>query len=160
MEIGCGAGANLLNIVKTIESRQLGGTDINPEMIALAKTTFKGGEFKVCPADDIMMSDKASDVILTDMLLIYISPLKIQKHLKELKRITRKKLVLCEFHSTSWLERWKLRLRSGLNAYDYRKELEKLDFYNIQIYKVPKELWDDKTHQQFTHLIMAQPPRR
>jgi ubiquinone/menaquinone biosynthesis C-methylase UbiE len=160
MEIGCGAGANLLNIVKTIGGRQIGGCDVNPEMIELARKTFNGGEFKVCPADDIMISDSATDVALTDMLLIYVSPWKIKKHLQELKRITRKRIVLCEFHSTSFWDRWRLRIRSGLNAHNYLKLLEDLDFYNVQIYKIPKELWDDKTHQKFTHIIVAQPPRR
>lgn len=158
MEIGCGAGANLVHITKTIGGRQLGGIDINPEMIKLAEETFKGGQFKVGSGDDLLMSDDSTDVTLTDMFLIYISPTQIKKYVLELRRITRKRVVLCEFHSYSWWERFKLRLQ-GLHAYNYRKLLERQGFYDIHIYKLP-DVWGDETHKKFSHIIIAKVPRR
>lgn len=160
MEIGCGPGANLVNIVKGIPGRQIGGIDINPEAIELAEKTFNGGVFKCCSAEDIMMSDKATDVALTDMTLIYVSPWKIDKHLKELKRITRNYLVLCEFHSESWWDRLKLRINSGYNAYDYRKKLKKLGFYDIMVLKIPDKMWPGAKNDKFRHIIKARVPKR
>ena len=160
IEIGCGAGANLIKIAKNLPGKQLGGVDINPEAIAEAERIFEGGVFKVCPADDVMMSDKSTDVSLTDMTLIYVSPLKITKHLKELKRITRNYIIICEFHSESWWQRLKLRLTTGYNAYNYKKRLQELGFYDIITYKIPDELWPGVKNDKFRFIIKAKVPRR
>lgn len=163
LEIGCGSGPNLMNFIKTMKDKpmQLGGCDINPDAIELAKKTFTNGMFKVCPGDDIMMSDKSADVILTDMMLIYAGPTKIKNYLRELRRITRNKVVLCEFHSENFWDRFWLRVKGGLNAYDYPKLLEELDFYDIMKYKIPDELWPDaKRNQKFRYIIVAKAPKR
>jgi ubiquinone/menaquinone biosynthesis C-methylase UbiE len=167
VEVGCGPGPNLVNIVKNLQGKQVGGVDIVPEAIELANKTFTGGMFKVSPADDVMMSDKATDVVLTDMMLIYVDPSRIDKHIKELKRICRNHIVLCEFHSDSWWQRLKLRFTSGYNAYDYIKLLKKHGFYNIQKFKIPPEVWpkEDGTpanpkENQFRWIIKAQVPKR
>ena len=82
IEVGCGPAPNLINIIKKFKGRQLGGVDVNPEAIALAKKTFTDGLFKVCPGNDVMLSDKATDVTLTDMALIYVAPLKIDSYIE------------------------------------------------------------------------------
>lgn len=139
-EVGVGGGANLIRIVMEMPGKQLGGSDVSEDAIALCQETFKGGIFRVESGDDMLMSDKSTDVILTDMALIYVGPMKIDKYLKEFKRIARSYVVFCEFHSDSWWERLKTRLH-GYHAYDYRKRLEKLGFYNVTIYKIPPEYW-------------------
>ena len=160
IEVGCGSGANLINITQNIKDKQLGGVDINSDAIALAEKTFVGGIFKVCPADDVMMSDKSTDVTLTDMTLIYVSPLKIRKHLTELKRITRNYVILCEFNSESWWERLKLRLSTGYHAHDYGKLLRDLGFNDIMKYKIPDEMWPGAKNDKFRFIIKAKVPRR
>lgn len=163
IEIGCGAGANLMNLIKTnTDSRpmQLGGIDINADAIKVAEENFKGGVFKVGPADDLMMSDKSTDMALTDMCLIYVGPRKIKKHLQELKRITRNRVVLCEFHHKSFWRRLKLKVETGYNMYDYDKLLTKLGFYDISIYKIPDELWPDVKNPDIRHIIVARVPKR
>lgn len=154
-EIGCGAGANIINIIKTIPGKVLGGCDISADAIELVKESFKGGRFNVCPADDVLMSDDSSDVVLTDMCLIYVSPLKIHKHIEEIKRIARNNVVLCEFHNESFWQRFLLRVRSGYNAYNYKKLLEKHGFYDIDIYKVPDEMWPGAKNDKFRFIIKA-----
>ena len=82
----------MLNIVKNYregETKQLGGIDINPEAVAFLEKTFKGGYFRVGNVENIFISDSASDIILTDMTLIYIGPMKIKQALKEVRRIAR-----------------------------------------------------------------------
>src|SRR3990167_9984526 len=161
MEIGCGAGANLINIIRAMPGRQLGGIDINKEAIDLVNKTFKGGVFKVNSADDIMMSDNSADIILSDMTLIYVGPFKIKKYLKEIIRVGRNKLVLCEFYSEKWWRRLVLRLYSGYNSYNYPRLLIKLGFYDTVVYSFPESAWPniDWKQKEFTHLIVTKLPK-
>lgn len=166
-EIGVGGGANLVRIVKDFPGRQVGGADINKDAIALCEETFKGGYFKVGSGDDLMISDKSVDVILTDMTLIYISPLKIDKYLSEIKRLARDYVVLCEFHSTSWWNRWALYLNEGYYAHNYRKRLQKLEFNDILEYKLKPEDWPEEDgtaghepQKTFASIIIAKVPKR
>lgn len=160
MEIGVGGGANLVNILKNNKDKQVGGIDINPDAIKAAEKAFTGGRFKVCSGEDIMMSDKSSDVALTDMCLIYVGPNKIAKYIEEIKRITRGRVVLCEFHSTSFWKRLKLRLLSGHNSYDYKKLLTKHGFYDVQLFKIPDELYPGAEYHEFRYLIVGICPFR
>ena len=156
IEIGCGSGPNLANIVKNIPGKQLGGVDINPEAIELCKKTFKGGHFKVSSADNMMMTDKGTDIVLSDMFLIYIGPFKIKKYLTELKRVSRNNVVLVEYHSKSWWKRQWLRVFSGRHAYDYKKLLQGMGFYDITMVKMPEFEIDNE--QRFRYLIIAKTP--
>ena len=161
IEIGVGGGANLMNILRGTQGKQVGGIDVSQDAIDLCNKTFKGGLFKVNSADDIMLSDKATDVVLSDMCLIYVDPWQIDRYIKEIKRITRKYVVLCEFHSTSWWNRVALRINSGYNAYDYKKLLTKHGFYDIIIYKIPEEAWPGGQPQKtFAYIIVATVPKR
>lgn len=156
LEIGCGAGANLINIVQRHPSKQLGGIDINPEAIDLLSKTIKGAYLKVGSVEDIAMSDNSTDVILSDMALIYIDPFKIDKVIGEIKRVARSHIVFCEFHSTSIYARLKLRLTSGYNAYNYKKLLAKHGFYDVKLYKIPEEMWPGGEPQKsFGYIIHA-----
>jgi ubiquinone/menaquinone biosynthesis C-methylase UbiE len=161
IEVGCAAGANLINIVKSIPSRQVGGVDISADAIAQATETFKGGVFKVGSGDNIMMSDKSTDVVLTDMTLIYVSKKDIGRYLKEIKRIARSHVVLCEFDSKSWWMRLKLKLSTGYNAHDYKKILGDLGFYDINKYKIPPEMWEGGEPQKtYGYIVVARVPKR
>lgn len=157
LEIGCGSGPNLANIAKNISNRQLGGVDINSEAIEIADKTFRGGWFRVGSAEDMMMSDKSSDVILSDAFLIYVGPFKIRKYLKEIRRVARKYVVLCEYHNKSWWKRQRLRVFSGRHAYNYRKLLKKLGFYDIMIINMPP--FEEDNEQCYRHLIVACVPK-
>lgn len=160
LEIGCNAGPNLANIVKNIPGRQVGGIDVNPEAIALAEKTFKGGYFRVNSADDIMMSDNSTDVVLSDACLIYVGPRKIHKYLREIKRIGRNYLVLCELHSESWLKRIMLRLRSGYFAYNWPRLLRGEGLYDVNTYKIPRDMWPGTPWEEFGYVIVAKIPKR
>ena len=161
IELGCGPGPNLVRIFKNFPGRQLGGVDVNPEAIELAKKTFKGGLFKVGSIEDVMMSDKSTDVVLTDMCLIYFSPSKVGKVLEEIKRVARRHIVLCELHTTSFWRRMKIRLFEGYYMHNYKKLLESHGFYDINLIKVKKEHWPESTLQQnYSYIITALVPKR
>jgi ubiquinone/menaquinone biosynthesis C-methylase UbiE len=154
-EVGVGGGANLVKLAKELKGKQLGGSDVSSDAIDLCRKTFNGGLFHVEKGNDMMMSDKSVDVILSDMTLIYVDPLQIESYLKEFKRVSRNLIVLCEFHSPSWWERFKARL-GGYHVYDYRKRLEKLGYYDIMVQHIPEQYWpgtDNNT--QFRHIITA-----
>lgn len=141
-EVGCGPGPNILRFIKEgLTDKYYGGSDINPEAIELARQKFKGARFRVESVEDLFLSDKFTDVILSDATLIYVDPFKIKKVLKELKRCVRIRLVFCEFNSTNILKRWLFRFKTGYNVYDYKKLLEEIGCYDIQIYKLPPEAW-------------------
>lgn len=161
VEIGCGSGANLKQIVKSLPGKQLGGIDINKDAIDLAKKTFGGGVFFTCSADDIMMSDKSSDIVLSDMTLIYVDSRNIKRYLKEIKRVARKYVVLCEFHHKSWIKRMWLKITSGYNAYNWEKLLKEQDFYDIISYKLSENDWPGGNPQKtFGWIFIAKAPKR
>ncbi len=160
IEIGCGAGANLVAILKVMPNKQVGGVDISKDAIEYAQTQFKNGFFKVNPADDVMMSDKSADVILSDMCMIYITPGKIKKHLREMKRLARNYVVLCEFHSENWHERLAIKWKEGYNVYNWPKLLEENGFYDVQTFKLTKEHWPESDLQQkYGYIIVARAPK-
>ena len=161
IEIGVGAGANLVNILKHLKDKQVWGIDINPDAIETAKKAIPNAFLKVGRVEDIPMSDDASDVVLTDMTLIYQSPRKIVQALKEIRRIGRNYVVFCEFHHESWWQRFKLRWTKGYYAYDYKKLLTKADFYDIIIQRIPPQGWDGHEPQKtFATIITAKVPKR
>lgn len=160
-EVGCGAGANLVRIIKDgLTDRQLGGSDINADAITAATKAFKGGKFHCEPSDDMLLSDNAVDVMLSDAHLIYVGPRRIKKVLGEIFRIARNHIILCEFHSTSFWKRWVFRFKTGYNAYDYRKLLDEMGCYDIQIIKIPKEFWPGTPWEQWGHIIMCKIPKK
>lgn len=161
LEVGSGPGANLANFVRHFPGRQLGGVDINPEAIELAKQTFNGAFLKVGSADDIMMSDSSTDVVLSDMTMIYFGPRRIKKALKEIRRVARKYAIFCEFHSESLWERLLLRVTSGYHAYNYRTLLAKMGFYDINLIKIPPEAWPgEDPKQKLRYIVVAKVPKR
>lgn len=154
-EVGCGGGANLIKFTKELPGKQLGGSDVSEDAIQLCRETFKGGLFHVEAGNDMMMSDKSVDIVLSDMCLIYVDPTQITSYLKEFKRVGRNYVVLCEFHSTSWWKRLKARF-GGYHVYNYQKRLEALGFYDIQCQHIPEAYWpgaDNNT--EFRTIITA-----
>ncbi len=157
-EMGCASGPNLLRIQKEWSGLLLGGIDINEDAIAEAKRVLPRhkSRFMVEDVTDPYMSDKSVDMILTDMVLIYVGKDKIDFTLSEIKRIARTGAVFCEFHHPSFLKRLGLKLTSGYNAHDYKKLLKKHGFWDIQIRKIPPEYWENGEPQKtYGYIISA-----
>lgn len=160
LEVGCGAGANLANILKHLKGKQLGGVDLNPDAIEECKKSFKGGMFKVSSADDLMMSDKSIDVILSDMVYIYVGPFQIGRYIKELRRLTRKQVVLCEFYEKNPLKRLIMYLKTGYFFHNWPKLLKKYGFYDITILKLPASAWPGGLQEKFCYIVKAKAPKK
>ena len=165
IEVGCASGPNLIRIIKEFPRADVGGVDINPDAVATARQVFaeifkgsiRSAWFKVNSADNIGISDDATDIVLSDMSLIYVGRKDIKKTLLEMKRITRNRIMLMEFHNTSWWKRLVFKLKTGYNAYSYKELLDELGFHNITVEKLPPELWDNHEPQKtMAHLVTAQ----
>ena len=157
-EIGCGGGANLVNIIKTHKGKQVGGSDINADAIEICKSALQGAHLRVGSAEDVMMSDNSTDVVLSDMCLIYIS--NPNKAIKEMKRVARHYILLSELHSESFYGRMRLRIKSGYHAHNYKKLLEKHGFYNVEFIKMTEEMWPGGNPQKdYGYFILAQKPK-
>lgn len=154
-EIGAGGGANIRRIIEEIPGKQLGGSDVSEDAVKFMQETFKGGHFQVETGDDILMSDKSIDVVLSDMCLIYVSPFKIKKYLKEMKRVSRNNIIICEFHSDSFFKRLWAWWKTGYFVHDYKKLLNKLGYYEIYMEHIPIEYWDADNNTEFRTLIVA-----
>jgi len=142
LEVGCASGYNLFKIQENFPRTQIGGIDISQDAITKAKEMLPGAVvLEVSSADNLFLSDKSSDLMLTDMCLIYQSPFDINKAIGELKRVARNGIILVEFHHTNWFKRQFLRLVSGYNSYNYKKLLTKHGFYDIEIYKLTEADW-------------------
>lgn len=163
-EVGCASGPNLIRIVKDFPNRQLGGSDVNAEAIELARSTFVNGKFHVESVEDMLISDRATDVVLSDATLIYVDPFKIKRVLHEVLRISRNRVILCEFHSPNLWKRWWFRLKTGYNAYDYQALLEGAGAYDIQMVKIPPAYWPGSTKgdgwYDFGYVIVAKLPNK
>lgn len=156
LEVGCASGPNLVKILQAFPNIQVGGVDVAPQAIRLAQQVFPRGVFDVKSVDEMFFSDKCADVSLSDMTLIYLEPKRIKKALREMKRVSKKAVVLCEFNSTSWLKRLALRWASGYNAYDYKKLLEEIGFWDIQLRRIPDGAWPGGEPQKtFGYFITA-----
>ena len=142
LEIGCGAGANLYLVKQSFPRVDIGGIDWNADAIEEAKKMLpRASILQVGEATDIYISDKGADIILSDMCLIYLTKKNFYKVLEEARRVARVGMVFCEFHHKSWFRRQILRWTSGYNSYNYKKELKKAGFYDIQMYKLTEQDW-------------------
>jgi protein-L-isoaspartate(D-aspartate) O-methyltransferase len=157
IEIGCGAGYNLYKIKKEFPRVEIGGIDISQDAIDTCNRLIPDAAvFEVSDASKIFLSDKSVDVILTDMAMIYIDPWHINKTIKEIKRVARNNILMIEFHSQSWKKRQEFRLKTGYNAYNWFKLLEKHGFRDIEILRLSKNDWvDDESLSQFRYIITA-----
>lgn len=155
-EVGCAGGANLLLISRVFPHIQVGGADINPDAIEAARKILPPGSvLDVKPATDLFFSDKCADAALSDAVMIYHGPRSIRKAIREMKRVSRRHLIFVEFHNTSWLKRVALWLATGYSAYNWKKLLASEDLHDIEIKKIPANLWPGTPWEQWGYLITA-----
>ena len=159
LEIGCGYGPNLFWLAKKIPNAKIKGIDINSLAIRLGRELFKKEELKNVEllekkADELSeFRDKEFDVVLTDALLICIGPDKIKKVIRELARISRKGIIMAEWHTPEGIKEiydphigvWRRNYKILLSEIFPRK--------SILISKIPTELWPDENWQKFGYII-------
>ena len=153
LEIGSNCGPNLYQLAKKFSHAEIVGIDINKIAVQKGNEWFKqegipNVKLLVSRADDLkQFSDKSFDVVFTWAVLIYIGPDKIKKVMKEMIRITRKRLILLEMHDKDTN-----RDPQGLGVYcniywkrDYvallRQFIPNYHKDKIHISKFPEDMW-------------------
>lgn len=156
LEVGCAAGANLYRIKKAFPWVDVGGIDWNEDAINEAKKMLVGcSVLQVGEATDIYISDKGADILISDMCFIYLDGKNFKKALKEAKRVARNGVIFCEFHETNFFRRLLIKLSTGYNAYDYRKELLNAGFHDIQIQSLTTKDWPDTEKEKGLRCIIT-----
>lgn len=159
LEVGCAAGANIYRIKQTFPHADVGGIDWNEDAIAVAKTMLpKAAVIQVGEADDIYISSHGADVILSDMCFIYLGKKDFRRTIKEMKRIARNGVLFCEFHEPKWWKRLMIKFATGYNAYNYKKELERVGFYDVEIQKLTPKDWPGTEKEKGLRCIITAKP--
>lgn len=172
LEVGCASAPNLIKIWGAFPRADVAGIDINPDAVKTAQDIFDGLTrdwfkefkqyrnrpwFKVNSGDNIIISDDATDIIMSDRTLIYVGRRDVKRYLSEMYRVTRNRIVLVEFHNKSWWKRLVCKLKTGYNAYNYKQLLEEVGFHNVEVEKLPAGLWgENDRHEEMNYLITAQ----
>jgi len=99
LEIGCSYAPNLSLIKKEYPNVKLAGIDINRDAILRAILRVEGAQLIVGDVNDLPFKDKSFDIVLSDGVLVYVSPEEIDKVKSEMLRVARKAIILVEFHS-------------------------------------------------------------
>ena len=105
LEVGCNCGPNLYLLAKKFPDAKIMGIDINPIAVQkgnewLAQEGILNVKLLEGKADELgQFQDKSFDIVFTDAVLIYIGPDKIKEVMEEMIRITRRTLILMEWHS-------------------------------------------------------------
>lgn len=142
LEIGSACGPNLYQIAKRFPNAQVKGIDINPMAVQKGNELFDQAglsnvKLEVGRAQSLKrFQDKSFDVVLTDAVLIYVSPDEIRQVAREMLRIGRV-LVLNEWQV---FNKWSALL---LNTYCYLKKKTgkiqaKRRFANLDCSLIPK----------------------
>jgi ubiquinone/menaquinone biosynthesis C-methylase UbiE len=159
LEIGCNCGPNLYVLAKKFPDAEIRGIDINSMAVQkgnewFAQEGISNVKLSLGKADDLrQFQDKCFDVVFTDAVLIYIGPDKIKKVIGEMLRVTRKALILLEWHcSNSNL----LGVYVGHWMRDYVALLKEfIPEEKIKVTKMPKELWPDQNWQRWGAVVEA-----
>ena len=142
LEVGCAAGANLYKIKQVFPGADIGGIDWSSSAIEEAKKILpKASVLQVGEADDIYISSKGTDILLSDMCYIYLNKRNFRKAIKEAKRVARVGVIFCDFHETNPFKRMGVKMLTGYNAHDYHKELTRAGFHDIEIQKLTPAEW-------------------
>ena len=153
LEIGCNIGPNLLRIRDIFPKVKLAGVDINETAIAEGKKILKNVDLKVADIDELPFKKRSFDIVLADAVLIYVGPDKINKVISEMKRVSKKGIVLVEWHdddsATGIVKEfhWCRNYKSLLEAFGYK----------VEVRRILKSEWPTKKWFTFGRVYIAVP---
>jgi len=151
LEIGCNCGPNMYLIAKKFPSVVIKGIDINPLAIQtgkelLVKEGISNAELFVGKAQCLQFIDKSFDIVFSKAVLSHIGPTKISKVIAEMLRVSKKALILIEYHEPAQRnETAALGIRLGY-SYRWRRNyitlLKKIaPEAKIFVSRIPPEVW-------------------
>jgi len=140
LEVGCGYGQNLHILSQKIPDAKLLGFDMNRTAINYAKKIMQKATLWTGYIEETLQqsADKTIDVTFTNAALMYIAPQDIREVMKNIIRITKKKIVLVELLPTRWEDD-----PLGMGTYEKgkwsRNYMAHLKGYPIRITQIPKD---------------------
>ena len=152
-EIGCNCGPNLSLIRERftyLEDCNLYGIDVNYQAISAAKKRMPNVNFKVAMATHIPI-DYMFDLVLADAVLMYLSPDEIKAAILEIDRITKKAVILVEWHDSKSI---KGVIKDYHWARNYEKIFKKLG-YNVKKIKLTEKEWPSKNWIKNGYIYIA-----
>lgn len=143
LEIGCASGPNLYLVAKKFPKIKIYGIDVSGKAIETGRTFLKSSGIKNAFLEQggieklKEFENKSIDVIFSDATLIYLGPAEINLAIKEMGRVGKKAIILCEQNSDArksfYNDRW---------IHNYKTLCQKLiSFKSIKITKLPKNIW-------------------
>lgn len=143
LEIGCASGPNLYLLAQKFPNAKFYGIDISDRAINTGRKFFDNKNInnvflETSKFEGIrIFRDKSMDIVFTDAVLIYEGPKEIDLVIKEMVRIAKKAIILCEQHSNfsrhyfdnHWIHSYNLL---------FEKFLPK---DKIKMYKIPSAIW-------------------
>jgi len=145
LEIGCASGPNLYLLAKKFPDLEFYGIDISKKAIEVGKNFFKkeniNNVFLYSGKVEGLkrFKDKSIDIIFTDAVLIYEGPDKISQIIKEMLRVVKKAIILCEWHSDSPKSVYKYHW-----IHNYKSLFSQfIPGQKVRITKLPKNLWEE-----------------
>ena len=125
LEVGCANGINLRMINKKIPGITLEGFDINKKALRegvniLKRENITNIKLKHQSAKNLGSYDTGRfDVVFCDAVLMYIGPNNIKQSLKEMVRISKKSVIICEqhtkgnsFYEDKWIHNYDILLKN------------------------------------------------
>jgi len=94
-------GVNFGREIKMLEGlTEIYGIDHDPEKIALARTYIPSGNFEVAEADNLPYENNTMDLVYSSGVLSKTPPEKVSDIIREMIRVSRKRVVLLEYLGT------------------------------------------------------------
>ena len=112
-------------------------------------------ELKVGNIEALPFNGEAYDLVLTHAMLMYIPPNRIDRALREIRRVGYNSMMFIELHSPKWFDRFAVWWDNNRSyyAYDYQRLLEKHHFKRIRLHKITKHQWPVHLWANFGRVI-------
>ena len=151
LEIGCGAGRNLLIAREMLKGTRLSGIDINEEAIKVAQAQSDGSiEFSVLSLYELKsIKDNSVDIVFTSGVLMHVPNDKVVGVINEMHRIAKKAVIHFELHGPS--------NNFDYHRYprDYKKLYETIGLVKKYKYEIfPLNTFQSKGTNSFNHSLL------
>lgn len=150
LELGCGAGRNLVYINNEIADTDIYGIDTNPQAVKLAASSLPKAKINVQSIYNLESFESNSiDIVYTCGVLMHIPHDKVESVINEMYRIAKKAIISYELHGPS--------RNFDYHRYprDYKKIYNKLGFVEELSYEIfPWEDFRSCEVKPFNHSLL------
>jgi|SRR3989344_125439 len=142
LEVGCASGPNLYLLAKKFSDVSFYGIDVSKNAINEGENFFlkkglKNVFLQTLTASQLeKFASKNMDIVFTDAAIIYVGQDQIERVFREIVRIAKKAIILCEQHTDGksfYDDKW---------VHNYKEIVNKnAPQANINFIKIPENIW-------------------